>query len=344
MKVVVTNSVSGSLVQVFLSIPVALVLFVVTQSWLQISAGAFVSVFTAMTMLLQPLRRLASANAEVQRGVVGAKSVFEVLDSPLESDLGAESIAVARGDWEISNLSFAYDGQDAVALHDLSFSVNAGMSVAIVGVSGSGKTTLMNILARFYEATSGSILLDGCNVAEYKLDDYRNQFAYVGQDPVIFNSTLAENVVYAESMDEQRVWDCLRSAQLDTWVREQPLQLQTIVGEEGNQLSGGQKQRLAIARALYRHAPVVLLDEATSAMDYETERKVQRAIMALSKDSTMFVIAHRLSTIINADLILVLDQGRLVEQGRHEDLLASRGRYADLYNMQFNTEQEVVDA
>lgn len=334
LKVIVTNAISSSLVQLFLAIPVSLMLLIASQSWINISAGSFASLITAMIMIIKPVRRLATTNSAIQKGIAGAETIFKLLDREPEVDTGTKELVLAPGNWEVSNLCFYYDGMVESVLKKVSFSVAAGKTVAFVGVSGGGKSTLVKLLAGLYTQYGGEIKIDGINVREYKLSSLRSHISYVGQEPVIFSSNVLENVVYgSQQVDEERVWECLRSAQLADWVEEQPEQLRAPVGELGSALSGGQRQRLSIARALYRNAPITVLDEATSALDYETERNIQLAIEKL-QHHTLFIVAHRLSTIESADCIMVMREGQLVEQGTHDELIQQGGYYRKLYNLQ----------
>ena len=337
LKVIVTNSISSSMVQLFLAIPVSLILLIASQSWLSISAGSFASLITAMIMIIKPVRRLSTTNSAIQKGIAGAETIFTLLDRETEPDTGTKELSLNPGHWQIRNLSFCYDGMTEPVLRDVNFSVDAGKTIAFVGVSGGGKSTLVKLLSGLYTQYSGEILLDDVNVREYKLSSLRSNISYVGQEPVIFSTTVIDNVVYgADQVDEERVWECLRSAELAAWVKEQPEQLRAPVGELGSALSGGQRQRLSIARALYRNAPITILDEATSALDYETERNIQLAIEKLDRH-TLFIVAHRLSTIESADCIMVMREGQLVEQGTHDELLQQGGYYRKLYNLQSKT-------
>jgi subfamily B ATP-binding cassette protein MsbA len=334
LKVVITNSTSSSLVQVFLAIPVCAILLLASQSWVHISAGSFASLITAMIMIIKPVRRLATTNSNIQKGIAGAESIFKLLDEQPESLGGEKSFSPAPGNWQINQLGFSYrDGTEV--LKGVSFTAAAGQTTALVGASGGGKSTLVKLLAALYMDYSGDIIIDGVNVRDYSMASLRSQVAYVGQESVVFSTTVAENIAYGDQeIDEERVGACLELAQLTAWVREQPEGIYAPVGELGSALSGGQRQRLAIARALYRDSPVVILDEATSALDYETERKIQGAIESLKDKKTVFVVAHRLSTIEAADNILVMHDGCLVEQGTHAQLVAQSGYYKKLYSMQ----------
>jgi ATP-binding cassette, subfamily B, bacterial MsbA len=341
LKVVVTNAVSSSLVQVFLAIPVSLILLVASKSWIHISAGSFASLITAMIMIIKPVRRLATTNSNIQKGIAGAESIFELLNEEPESLGGNKDFELAPGNWAVNNLGFSYENEKHI-LKDVSFSVEAGQTIALVGASGGGKSTLVKILSSLYSDYSGELEIDGVSLREYSMASLRTQVAYVGQESVVFSTTVADNIAYgAHQIDEERVWRCLELAQLADWVRQQEAGLYASVGELGASLSGGQRQRLSIARALYRDVPITILDEATSALDYETERKIQLAIESLKDRKTLFVVAHRLSTIEAADNILVMHEGRLVEQGTHRELLMKSGYYKKLYSLQ--SKGSVVD-
>jgi subfamily B ATP-binding cassette protein MsbA len=334
LKVVVTNAMSSSLVQVFLAIPVSLILLIASQSWIYVSAGSFASLITAMIMIIKPVRRLASTNSNIQKGIAGAESIFALLDKEPESEGGSKAFVLKSGNWQIDNLSFAYADASPV-LNKISFSVQAGQTIALVGASGGGKSTLVKILAGLYGEYGGEIRIDGINLREYSMSSLRSQVAYVGQESVVFSTTVADNIAYGMTQwDEKRIWQSLELAQLSDWVKEQPMGIYAPVGELGSSLSGGQRQRLSIARALYRDAPITVLDEATSALDYETERKIQYAIESLKNQRTVFVVAHRLSTIEGADNILLIHEGRLVEQGTHQELIKKAGYYKKLYSLQ----------
>lgn len=341
LKVIITNAMASSTIQIFLAIPVSLMLWVASRSWIDISAGSFASLITAMIMIIKPVRRLANANSNIQRGIAGAESIFSLLDKEPESLGGSGDFAPNPGNWVIDKLSYQYEGSAAV-LDEVSFEVMAGQTVALVGASGGGKSTLVKILAALYSDYSGCIKIDGVDIREYSMASLRSQVAYVGQESVVFSTTVAHNVTYGyPEMDEARVKHCLELAQLSDWIAQQPEGIHAPVGELGTALSGGQRQRLSIARALYRDAPITILDEATSALDYETEQKIQLAIESLKGRRTLFVVAHRLSTIEQADTILVLHEGKLVEQGTHKALLKKSGYYKKLYNIQ---SQSAVEA
>jgi subfamily B ATP-binding cassette protein MsbA len=301
-----------------------------------LTAGDFVSFMTAMLLLQQPIKKLTLINDQLQKGLAAAQTVFGLLDQPLEKDLGTRSIARAQGHLVLQNVGFAYqdDGEDV--LKDIELEIQPGQTVAFVGRSGSGKSTLINLIARFYHGHRGQILLDGVSIHDYRMLDYRRQFALVSQDVTLFNETVAANIAYADPKpDIARVRAAAQAAFADQFIMNLPQGYDEILGEDGVRLSGGQRQRMAIARAIYRDAPILMLDEATSALDTESERMVQAALENLMKDRTTLVIAHRLSTIEHADRIVVMDHGRMVECGSHFELIQKNGLYAAMHSAQF---------
>jgi subfamily B ATP-binding cassette protein MsbA len=305
-----------------------------------ITAGEFAAFITAAGGLLKPVRQTSKVNVEIQKGLAAASSIFALLDTPAEIDDGTVAIARVKGRVEFRNVSFAYSDAGEAVISDLSFVCEPGKTVAIVGKSGSGKTTLVNLIPRFYELQTGAILLDGIPNTAYTLQSLRQQIALVGQQVVLFNGTIADNIAYGElaQATEPQIMQALERANALEFINELPNGLQTIVGDDGLLLSGGQRQRLAIARALLKDAPILILDEATSALDSASERYIQAALERLMEGRTTFVIAHRLSTVEKADVILVMDKGRIAESGTHQTLLAQNGLYARLYRMQFADE------
>ena len=338
MKLVAASEASGPLVQLLAVLALgAVIYFASLQSAAdQITVGGFVSLFGAMAMLLAPIKRLTKVNEQLQRGLAAAETIFALLDEPPEPDQGTQTLNRAQGAVSFRNLSHRYREDSAEVLHDLNLEVRPGETIALVGASGSGKTTLMALLPRFYEPESGTILLDGTPIQNLRLADLRANIAYVSQEIVLFNDTVAANIAYGAgfSISEAQIIQAAEYAQAMEFIRELPQGLHTLIGENGARLSGGQRQRIAIARALLKNAPILILDEATSALDTQSERKVQQALDALRQGRTAFVIAHRLSTIENADRIVVLDRGHIVEIGQHAELLAHNGRYASLYRLQ----------
>ena len=301
------------------------------------TVGDFASFITAMMMLLAPIKHLTEMSGTLQRGLAAAESVFELVDAPIEDDAGGVTLGRARGDLRFDNVSFSYPLRDAPALSGIDLHVRPGETVALIGASGAGKTTLANLVPRFYSPCAGRILLDGHDLQSLSLASLRANIALVSQEVVLFNDSIAANIAYGgmAGASEQEVLAAATAANAIGFIRELPEGLATLIGENGLRLSGGQRQRLAIARAILKNAPLLILDEATSALDSESERQVQVALEALLQGRTTLVIAHRLSTIERADRIIVLERGRIVETGRHQDLLAVGGTYARLHRSQY---------
>ena len=341
MRMVATHMLSSSMVQLSAGIAmVALMLIATRPSMLdQITAGAFTSIFFAMVATIPPLKRLTSVQAQMQKGIAAAESIFVVIDTEKEIDNGKHKVSRVRGEIELQNVSFQYGNSHQPVLENISLRLPAGSVTALVGHSGSGKTTLAGLLPRFYTHNEGRILLDGYELADYQLDNLRQQIALVSQDVVLFNDTIAGNIAYGAlaGSDPDAIVRAARAAHAMEFIEQLPEGLETRLGESGILLSGGQRQRLAIARALLKDAPVLILDEATSALDTESERAIQNALKEVMKDRTTLVIAHRLSTIENADQVIVLSRGKVIEQGTHDELLANGKAYARLYQTQFDT-------
>ncbi|HHJ15316.1 MAG TPA: lipid A export permease/ATP-binding protein MsbA [Gammaproteobacteria bacterium] len=345
MKMAAVLGASTPVVQFIAACILALVIYLATLESVarEISVGSFVSFIAALMLLMQPIKRLTNINASIQRGVAAARSIFEMLDEAQEQDTGTLTLARADGTVEFRAVSFAYDTAKGDVLKDVSFSVQPGRTLALVGRSGSGKTTLANLLVRFYDPRRGGIFLDGRDIREYRLADLRNQIALVGQDVTLFNDTIAHNIAYGREgeVPEQDIIASAEAACAMSFIRELPEGIHTRIGDRGVLLSGGQRQRIAIARAILKDAPILVLDEATSSLDSESERLVHDALEHLAQNRTSLVIAHRLSTVERADRILVLEQGRIVESGNHAELLARQGVYADLYRLQFRDDNGV---
>jgi len=339
MKLVTTRAASVPIVQTIAAFAVGAIVYMATTKAMldRLSAGDFVVFMGALMGLLNPIKQLTNINAELQRGIAAAGSIFDLLAEPLEDRGGSLRVERAQGHVCFDSVDFAYPHVGRTVLHQVGLEVLPGQTVAVVGRSGSGKSTLLSLLPRFYDPFRGRILLDGHDVRDYRLHDLREQVAFVDQNVVLFNDTVARNIAYGAVADasEAAIVEAARMAYAWNFIQALPQGLHTEVGQNGVMLSGGQRQRLAIARALLKNAPILILDEATSALDTESERYIQRALEALMRTRTTLVIAHRLSTVQNADRIVVMDAGRVVEQGRHEDLLQRDGHYASLYRMQF---------
>ena len=348
MKLVTAQAGSVPVVQLIAAVGVAAVVYVATLETMlnTITAGAFASFLTAMLTMMQPLKSLTNINVNLQRGIAAGQSVFELLDEPLEDAGGDKRIDRVRGDVEFRDVGFAYSQDKGSVLKNISFKIRAGQTVAIVGRSGSGKSTLVSLLPRFYDPDTGEILLDGVDTKSYRLEDLRNQVSLVSQDVTLFNDTIAHNIAYGAlgSCSNEQIEQAAKAAHVWEFASTLPDGLDTIVGDRGTLLSGGQRQRIAIARALLKNAPVLILDEATSALDTESERHIQQALTELMLDRTTLVIAHRLSTVENADRIIVLQQGEIIEQGDHSDLLTAGGQYATLHKMQFREPVRAVSS
>ncbi|MCG6887338.1 MAG: ATP-binding cassette domain-containing protein, partial [Proteobacteria bacterium] len=335
LKLAVTNALSSPVIQFIVAIAFASMIYLAFQ--LDMQVGEFGSYLTAMLLLMQHAKKLASINSTLQRGIAAAQSVFEFLDQKAEQDSGTVVLERATGAIRYDQVSFRYAPTTDLVLQDINLTIAPGQTVAFVGRSGAGKTTLVNLLPRFYELVGGTITLDGQDIREVTLQSLRSQMALVSQQVTLFNDTIRHNIAYGalESAGQEDVVRAARAAHALEFIEQLPEGFDTLVGENGVLLSGGQRQRLAIARAILKNAPVLILDEATSALDSESERHIQSALEELMQNRTTLVIAHRLSTIERADLIVVMHQGRIVEQGRHAELLQQGGHYAALHRMQF---------
>lgn len=342
MKQVIASSANAPIVQFIASIALAAIIYIATlQSTAnETTVGGFVSFITAMLMLFSPIKGLTSVNESLQRGLAAAELFFELLDEPSETDSGSTPIGHICGGIEFRNVDFAYTPTANPALSAINLNIRPGETVALVGQSGGGKTSLVNLIPRFYHSTRGTILIDGHDIETLRLADLRANIALVSQDVVLFNDTLAANIAYGQkNVTEEQIAEAATAAHAMEFIREMPEGLQTMIGERGLRLSGGQRQRIAIARALLKNAPILILDEATSALDSESEKHVQEALEVLMKNRTTLIIAHRLSTIEKADRILVLQKGRIAEEGNHTELLARNGIYSSLYRTQYAVEQ-----
>lgn len=339
MRQAIAAAASVPITQFFASLAVALVVYSALQQSAnnETTVGSFVSFITAMLMLLSPMKHLADVNAPLQRGLAAAESIFQLLDEPAEPESGTIVLERAEGNLDFQQLGFTYGGAERAALSNINLSVRRGETVALVGPSGSGKTTFANLLPRFYNPSSGHILIDGQDTQTLTLASLRRNIALVSQDVQLFNDTVAANIAYGTMRNASmaQIEAAAEAAHALEFIRALPEGFETMIGENGTRLSGGQRQRLAIARALLKDAPILILDEATSALDNESERQVQAALETLMQNRTTIVIAHRLSTIEKANRIVVLQQGHIAEIGNHHELLQHDGIYAQLYKLQF---------
>jgi subfamily B ATP-binding cassette protein MsbA len=339
MKLAVTQTLSVSSIQVIASVALAVVLYIASTPGMlaELTAGTFVTIVFYMVMLLKPLKQLTTVNSEFQKGMAACQSIFAVLDEQIEKDIGVLDANEVKGNIRFNNVTFTYPGKHTPAIDNMNLDAPAGTSIALVGRSGSGKSTMSNLLTRFYLPEQGQITLDNTDINEFKLTELRKNIALVSQQVTLFNDTIANNIAYgvAENVSREAVEKAAKLAHVMEFAELLEDGLDTMIGEDGSALSGGQRQRVAIARALLLDAPVLILDEATSALDTESERMIQDALVTLQQDRTSIIIAHRLSTIENADQILVIDQGKIIEQGKHQDLLNKGGAYAQLHALQF---------
>jgi subfamily B ATP-binding cassette protein MsbA len=337
MRLVLTKGLSNPVVQMVTAIGSAFVLSIAISDAIheRMSMGDLLAFLVALVNIAQPLRSLVSVSGPLQQGVAAGQSIFEMLDEPAEPAGGTRTVERVRGDIQFDAVSFTYPAGQGAALRDISLRVRAGETLAIVGRSGSGKSTLVNLLPRFYDVNAGAVRVDGVDVREYELRCLREQVALVSQDVVLFNDTIRANISFGREVPPEAVEEAARAAHVMEFVRELPAGLDTVVGDRGVLLSGGQRQRISIARALLKNAPILILDEATSALDTQSERIIQTALDGLMHDRTTLVIAHRLSTVEQADRIVVMDSGAVVESGTHAELIERDGQYAALHRMQF---------
>lgn len=339
MKLVAAQAIANPVIQVIASMALVVVLFLASVDSIRadLTPGTFTVIFSAMFGLMRPLKSLTNVTSEFQRGMAASQTLFGLMDLETEKDTGQYSTDKVRGDIEVKDVTFTYGGKEKPALSQVSFSIPQGKTVALVGRSGSGKSTIANLFTRFYDVDSGTILLDEHDIRDYSLSNLRSHFALVSQNVHLFNDTIANNIAYAakDKYSREQIEEAARLAYAMDFIEGMDDGLDTVIGENGTSLSGGQRQRIAIARALLRDAPVLILDEATSALDTESEKAIQSALDELQKNKTVLVIAHRLSTIENADEILVVDEGEIVERGSHAELLSQDGAYAQLHRIQF---------
>jgi subfamily B ATP-binding cassette protein MsbA len=346
MKSKVAGSAHMPLVEFVGALMIALLVYVGTHQTLagELTVGGFISMMLAIGLLFAPLKRLTGINQPLQKGLAAAESVFGLVDQPPEPDPGSVEMQRATGQVSFEQVAFRYPGMQKEALKPISFDIPPGTTLALVGQSGGGKTTIANLIPRFYNPSAGRILIDGVDTQELTLESLRRQLSYVGQESVLFDDTVAANIAYGAQREVSReeIEEAARSAHALEFIERLPDGFDTVIGEDGVRLSGGQRQRLAIARALIKDAPILLLDEATSALDTESERHVQAALQTLTAERTTLVIAHRLSTIQHADMILVVKEGELIEQGRHQALMDKQGEYYQLCRQQFSDQMESV--
>ena len=338
MRLVSISALSTPIVQVVISFAIAFVLLTASNPELNITPGEFTVVFSSLVALMQPIKSLTSVNAGFQKGMAACQTLFAILEQPIENDKGSIEVDKVKGDIVFENVSFGYETKNDLAIQNISFSVPAGKTVALVGRSGSGKTTIASLLTRFYDISQGKILIDGINIQDFTLYCLRNQIGLVSQRVHLFNDTIANNIAYGKigEFSQHQIEEAAKKANAYTFIKEFDKGFDTLVGENGVLLSGGQRQRIAIARALLRDNPILILDEATSALDTESERAIQKALDELQKGKTSLIIAHRLSTIENADEILVMSEGKIIEKGSHSELLNMNGAYTKLYRSNFN--------
>lgn len=340
LKVAVTNALSTATVQLVAAIALALVIFLATRPATldQMSPGTFMSLITAMLVMLPSMKRLTTVQANLGRGIVAARDIFEVIDEPDEVDDGELEVERVYGNIEFRNVGFSYPGSNAVALHDINLICAPGTVTALVGRSGGGKSSLVSLLPRFHDVDEGTILIDGHPLADYKLASLRSQIGLVSQNVVLFDDSIANNIAYgsADRVSASDIHAAAEAAHVLEFADKLEGGLDAPVGQGGSLLSGGQRQRIAIARALLKDAPILILDEATSALDSESERLIQDALKRLMHERTVLVIAHRLSTVTEADQIVVMDDGGIIERGGHAELLARDGYFAALHRMQFH--------
>ncbi|OCG18736.1 lipid A export permease/ATP-binding protein MsbA [Gilliamella sp. App4-10] len=339
LKIVLVSGLSTPIIQLVATLALGLILFLVANQTLDITPGSFTVVFSAMVAVMRPLRELTSVHLELQKGSVACESLFGLLNSAVEEDSGTIDLKRAKGSIEFHHVTYTYPTRTSPSLNNISFKIKEGETVALVGRSGAGKSTIASLLPRFYDISVGEILLDSVDIKKYTLKSLRNQIGYVSQRVHLFNGTIADNIAYGakNKFSQEDIINAAIQANAMEFIEKLEHGLDTEIGDNGVLLSGGQRQRIAIARVLLRDNPILIFDEATSALDNESERLVQQAIEHLQKNRTSIIIAHRLSTIERADRILVIDQGKIIEEGTHKGLLLQNGLYAKMHQLQFNT-------
>ncbi len=339
LKIVLVSGLSTPIIQLIATLALGFILFLVANQTIDITPGSFTVVFSAMVAVMRPLRELTSVHLELQKGSVACESLFGLLNSPIEEDNGTVELQRANGEIEFHQVTYTYPSRTTPSLNNISFKIKPGETVALVGRSGAGKSTIASLIPRFYDVEKGEILLDGINIKNYTLKSLRNQIGFVSQKVHLFNGTIADNIVYGakNKYKKQDIINAAIQANAMEFIEKLEHGFDTEIGDNGILLSGGQRQRIAIARVLLRNSPILVFDEATSALDNESERLVQQAIENLQKNRTSIIIAHRLSTIEQSDRILVIDDGKIVEEGPHNKLVLENGIYAKMYQMQFNS-------
>lgn len=342
LKMVTTMAVNTPLLQLIVAIAMGVLVYMAMTFMDTSNPGDFVAYITAAAIMPKPVRQLSEVNSKIQKGIAAAADIFSQLDVASEPDHGSVVAKRVRGDIEIKNLSFAYEAGEGNVLKNINLKIPAGQTVALVGRSGSGKTTLASLIPRFYHHQEGTICIDGVALEDYTLKSLRQQIALVNQDVTLFNDTLRNNIAYGDlaPVSDEALREAAEAAHVCEFIDQFNEGFETLVGENGTRLSGGQRQRIALARALLKDAPILVLDEATSALDSESERKIQSALDHVMKDRTTLVIAHRLSTIEKADVIVVMEQGEIIERGSHLELMSKEGAYAKLHAIQFGEDSE----
>ena len=348
MKFANAAAASGPLVQEIAVLALAVIIYIAARQAIagELTVGSFAAFFTAVGLIMTPLKRLVRVNEHIQKGLAACESAFALIDEPEEEDAGRLRLQPVRGEIEFRRLSFQYGAAPTKAVEDISLHIKPGETVALVGASGSGKTTLANLLPRFYEAERGTIFIDGQDIRDIALSDLRAGIALVSQDIVLFNDTIRHNIAYGaqRKATEAQILAAAEAAHAMVFIRDLPEGLDTWLGERGTRLSGGQRQRIALARALLKQAPILILDEATSALDTESERQIQQALAEIRRQRTCIIIAHRLSTIEAADRVIVLQRGKIVETGSHQELLRLQGAYANFYQVNRDADRNGTEA